>query len=390
MRSNESILKRVTRYIVFHSIDVLSIIVGILRPAPDKLPDKAMNILVIDIAMLGDLLMTTPLLSGIKECFPESQTSLVCTPWAIEAIQNNSSVDHIHTYEAFWEDRGNDGKLRIKHALSTFKLLKFYFHHNFDYAFIVNTRQQPLVSFIGFLSGARIRIGIKFPIGYRFLTHSILDSCEHLIKTKLKLLLEVCPDSQYSSDILFNVTEESKSVAAEFFARNYGKANPRNICITPSTLQTAKQWKIKSWVELINKLNDDGFGVVLAGGKADWQYIDRIYSNVANKKLCKQIAGQYTLNQFAAIMQSSSCLISIDSAPVHVASALKIPCIILFNGVYDFKRLIPIQSDYISLSKDVDCSICLKGCGDPKCMNFTVEEVYFALNNLINRKNKYK
>ena len=377
MKRISSLIRSIAKNLCFYSLHLVSLAI---KPTKQKKTDinvsQIHNILIIDIGLLGDLLMTTPLISGIKECMPNTDLTLVCTPWAVEAVKNNPLINRTYVYDAFWE---NYGTPKYKNIAATLKLIRYFRQHSYDLAFVVTARQQPFVNLIGYLTRAKYRIGLDYPLGRRFLTHAIKDSGEHLTKVKLNMLEAICPEKLFSNDISYALTKESIENAQKFVTENMDCTHKRFICITPSTMQVNKRWMIDSWAGLVNRLTAEGFGVLIGGAQGDLEYNDSIYREIENHELCKQRTGQVSLNEFAALMKLSLCLVTVDSAPVHLASALKIPCVVLFSRMHDYERLKPTHPGSTILHKEVDCALCIKGCNDSKCMSFSVEEVYEAV-----------
>jgi len=386
MVMNEPVVKRLGRFFVFHLVDLFSMILPSVYPTKNQLSFPVKNILVIELAMLGDMLLTTPLLASIKNCFPHSKMTVLCTPWSKEAIINNPNVNDMMTYEAFWEDRSTKAKPAMKHFISTIKLMRYFlFCKSFDIAFIVTSREQPFVMLMGYLSGARIRVGTKYPLGYRFLTHTIHDDNTHIMELKKRLLKAVCPNFQDDKPIYYGITEESREKAKGCIKESFGSYPIPYICITPSTLQVEKQWKIELWANLINKLNGEGVNIFLGGNRSDYSYVKTIHEKAANPDLCKNITGKFSLNQFAAVLEKSIGVVTVESASMHLAAALNLPCVVLFSRVYNYHKFKPTHSSAKIMLKEVDCFDCQKGCKNPVCMDFSVEEVYQETMQMIHR-----
>lgn len=378
---NDPLIKYVTRFIVFHTLNLLSTVISNNKTEMHS-PDHPSRILVLDIGMLGDMLMTTPLLADIKSIYPESELTVICTPWAAEAIRNNPHVDVIITYEAFWEDRSTKSKPNFKHVKSTCRVLAYLFKNSYDITFVVTPRQQPIVNFIGYLSRAPIRIGFKYRLGYKFLTHYLEPTDCYLSDLKSSLIQVVAPE--YSSLKMMEYFIQANSIICveRYIKNNTLIGSSKYICITPSTLQKSKQWDTASWSYLIDRISKDGLFVFLCGGSADENYISEIYSSISDTSHCYNVSGHFTFDQFAALLSGAELLISIDSAPVHLAAALKVPTLVLCSRVYRYENIIPGESTTV-LKKNVDCFECIKGCDQPICMEFSVDEVYDTFKMLV-------
>ena len=380
--NTDSLLKKLSRYVVFNAINIISNIIGCYKKKA-IIPDTIHHILVIDIGMLGDLLMATPLLAGIKAIYPYSSLTIVCTPWAVEAIRNNPHVDTVITYEAFWEDRSTQSSPCIKHLISTYNILNTFKKNRYDIAFIVTARQQPIVNLIGYLSGSAILIGIRYPLGCKLLTHSVDPENKHIVIQKASLLQFVAPEYRLTSRMEYIVTIESRNFVDNFIDEHIKKNNCEYVCLTPSSLQISKRWRSDAWVELTDLIIASGLIVYLCGGNDDKDYVDVIYSKVMQKDRCYNLSGIFTFNQFAALIEKSKLLITVDSAPVHLAAALEVQCLVLCSRIYDYHKYMPAGNLTTIMVKKVECYECLKGCEQADCMDFNVYDVYNSYSTLV-------
>ena len=56
---------------------------------------------------LGDVLLATPLLEGLKKAFPESKVSIGVGDWARLLLKNNPHIDDIISCNAPWQNKQN-------------------------------------------------------------------------------------------------------------------------------------------------------------------------------------------------------------------------------------------------------------------------------------------
>jgi ADP-heptose:LPS heptosyltransferase len=382
----ESIIKKIARSVVFNAINGVSYFFCWASPKKAAVDPFPKSILIIELAMLGDLLISTPFYVSIRRTFPKARITLVCTPWSKDAVSDSGFFDEIFPYEAFWEDRSTGSRPAWKHAKSTLRLLKMLRSHSFNVCFAVSSRGQPFIPFIAFFSKAKTRVGIGYGIGDRFLTHVIPASDAPLIHAKQKLLTSISPSAAVPEASCFNVTEKSKQDVKKYLKREFSEDRPSYICISPSTSQPEKLWTIEGWVAIANWINSKDIGVLISGGKSDLSYVSIIYDKLGQKDKCRNIAGLFNINQVAGVFQMSLGLLTVESAPMHLAGLLDIPCVILMSRIYEYKKFMPISKRMRILIKEVGCAKCEKGCAEPRCMDFAPEEVLEALDLLLARQ----
>jgi ADP-heptose:LPS heptosyltransferase len=373
----ESLIKRWGRFVVFHSIDAIGSLLTFWRTLGknDKIHSPR-NVLLIQLSRLGDMLLSTPLISSIKRTFPNCALSVVCTPWAKEAIRDNAYIDEIYTYEAFWEDRSTNSRPAAKHFVATLRLITWLRKKGFNLCFVVSSRTQPFLPMFGRLSGAPVVVGFSYKLGDGFLTHKIRPGSEHVAWENLRLLKEVFPESVLSRRLFYSIRDASRRTVKQFLQDSFAVHEARYLCITPTTAQKEKLWRENRWAELIDRICDDDWKVVLAGTKDDIPYIDQILSRVLHKSDCVSFSGKGSLNDLSALIEGAQGVITCESLPMHLAGALDVACVVLFSRIYDYEKFLPLSTISRVLVKDVDCAICMKGCLTPHCMDFTVDEVY--------------
>ena len=56
---------------------------------------------------LGDVLVTTPLLHGLRKAFPSSKIAIGVGDWAKTLLENNPDIDQIYSINAPWHNKQN-------------------------------------------------------------------------------------------------------------------------------------------------------------------------------------------------------------------------------------------------------------------------------------------
>jgi ADP-heptose:LPS heptosyltransferase len=90
----------------------------------------------------------------------------------------------------------------------------------------------------------------------------------------------------------------------------------------------AKAWPADRWVELAGRLCDAGYAVAFSGSRADRPAIEIVVAEVERPgRQCFMLAGKMTLPEFCYVLQRSRLAITVDTSPVHLASALGVPVV---------------------------------------------------------------
>ena len=157
----------------------------------------------------------------------------------------------------------------------------------------------------------------------------------------------------------------------------------------------ASRWQFKCWpaqktAELIDKLQGLGERVVVSAAPdtAELELIGRIRALAATP--FADVSGKLTLKQLGALTRHAKLFIGVDSAPMHIASAMGTPVVVLFGPSGEFNWG-PWQVPHrVVASDNYPCRPCGNdGCGGGKvseCLTtLPVSEVLQAVQALQSR-----
>src|SRR3989338_8545003 len=125
-------------------------------------------------------------------------------------------------------------------------------------------------------------------------------------------------------------------------------------------MAASSKWKTKNWpIEHIARLCDmlaaKNIRVIITGMNKD-KYLAR-YLLTLTKSKPSIFVGKTDILQLAALIKRCKVFITPDSAPMHVAAAVKTPFIVFF-GPTDPARHIPPAKAFVVLNKKLSCSPC--------------------------------
>lgn len=129
---------------------------------------------------------------------------------------------------------------------------------------------------------------------------------------------------------------------------------------TSKTWET-RLWSEKNWVELARRLIDDGFEVVLLGGKDE----DEKNKRIAEKSGAKYF-GTFPLRDFIGLVSLVDVVVTQVTFALHVAIGLK-KKIVLMNNIFNKNEYYFYNLKHKILEPDVPCKMCYKSRFDEDC-----------------------
>jgi heptosyltransferase-2 len=130
------------------------------------------------------------------------------------------------------------------------------------------------------------------------------------------------------------------------------------VCIAPASIWFTKQFPVKKWCELINKISSK-YKIYLIGHSNDRPLCEEIQKN-ANSDRVNNWAGKLSFLESAALIKNAKMTFANDSAPLHFASAVNAPVTAVFCSTipqFGFGPLSDI-SHIIQIDYALECRPC--------------------------------
>ncbi|TGJ98296.1 glycosyltransferase family 9 protein [Leptospira langatensis] len=303
------------------------------------------NILVIQTAFLGDLILTTPLFREIKKKFPDSKMTVIVNKGTEAVLEANPWIDEIIPLD----------KKQIKSSLFGF----------WNFCQAIRKRKFTLCisphfsfrsSIIAWRSGAKKRIGYK-SAGFSFLLNDrkprpLLGP--HEVDKLLSLLYTEEERKKISRrPELFWKPESVIGIQAEM--KKHGLEKGNFILVSPSSVWETKRMPAEKFRTVAEGLAEKtGFKIVLTGGKGDIPLCEEV-----GKGFGINLAGKTSLPEMSYLMSQAALLVTNDSSPIHFASAFNIPTLAAFGATIPAFGYTPLADKiFISEIYGLDCRPC--------------------------------
>lgn len=341
------------------------------------------NILIVRTDRIGDVVLSLPVVSVIKEYYPDCKVNFLIREYTKSITDANPLIDKSIIIKE------ENGKFRI---FENVRMLKKY---HFDVVIILYP--TFILTLIMFLAGIKKRIGTGYRL-YSFLfTDKIYehrkDAKKHELEYNFSLLSSIGIDFRPGiNNVKFNLNLSDSSLNKIDMLLEANNIHPedRFVIIHPGSGGSAVDLPVDKFKEIIKKLSDSDIYIILTGNKNEKKMCDEL---TINEKV-KNFSGLLTLEELLALISKSLLLVANSTGPIHIAAALgkqtfgfypKIKsCSAQRWGPYTDKRFI--------YEPELDCRDCnRKQCEKLNCMNFiNINNVIIDIKNFLDNKMENK
>jgi ADP-heptose:LPS heptosyltransferase len=121
---------------------------------------------------------------------------------------------------------------------------------------------------------------------------------------------------------------------ADALRRNWNASKPF-VVLHPGSARQEKLWEAARWAQLIERFNrDNDFDLILTSGASKHEQTH--IAAIKNETKIIDLSGKTDLLTLAALIGEARLLVTVDSAPMHLAAATHTPQVILFGPTNPF------------------------------------------------------
>ena len=333
--------------------------------------DRFTNILIIKPGAIGDLLQMTPVIRTLKAKYPEAAVSfLVGSSQTAGLFKHHADVHETIVYDKKGEQRS------FPALMDLWKRLR---RNNYD--LIINFQRSTMKTW--FLASA------AFPCRV-LVYHKTKNRTVHAVVNYLETL---APLGINATDLRLELTPGAgdRAFATQLLSSQKNSTGPL-IALNPGASHQVNRWSAGHFAALADMLTQKlDARVIIVGGPEDVRLAEEIAAKAGSKPLL--LAGKAGLLELGAVLEQCAMLVSGDTGPLHLATAVGIPVVALF-GAADPARTGPIGDGHIVIQAEkVSCVPCRsRTCSNPRyleCMEkISAESVFEAVSTLVTKGNR--
>lgn len=279
---------------------------------------------------MGDVLMTSPAFRALKESVPGRKLTLLTSSAGAGIARHLPEIDAVIPFDLPWV-QSNRAHGRDKLAA----LIGLLREKQFDATVIFNVQSQnPLPSaLVCYEAGIPRILGYCRENPYELLTDwvpdpEILVATRHEVDRQLALVATV-GSTTTDNRIRMSVSTKSQHSALEMLSEMGVHMTEPWLVLHAGVSEPKRQFGAEKYSQAARQLRDDlGYQILLTGSKTEWDYVETIRQTVGDNAY--NLAGAFPLEDFISLIAQAPVLISNNTGPVHIASAVDTPVVVLY------------------------------------------------------------
>lgn len=351
------------------------------------------SILIVCIRLIGDVILTTPLVGLLKEAYPDAAIDILVRKGTGEFLEKDPRVRRV-----LYSEKGGRG----------------YFRQIFlRYDLAINMNASDRGNLAVLFAGRRQRVGFyqggafwKDVWKRAFLTHAlefpenipVARYCE-LVAQSLEI-----PVGSLTVKVFWDEADEARVV--DLLRRR--NCNGPFFVVHPFARWIYKYWKFDRFAAVSDAITDR-YGLQPVWTSSPSAEEKALLADTA--RLCRNrpvlLSGELTLNQMTCLLRRATFYLGLDTAVTHLAASTGVPMVALYGPTFTSRwfpwhnagdpgqscpetRGVLRRGNIVVLQKDMDCVPCGKaGCDDsgefesPCLIEIGIDEVLTAVDLLL-------
>ena len=356
-------LKHLVQRIVWIFLGAAGMVAAMARSGSKRTPlrpgaPRIRRILVVRVDLIGDLVLSLPAVRALHRAYPDAEIDMLVRPSTAGVLAGQPDVTRIITYEPnVW--RRPTSLIKPRNWAGALRLIETLRATHYDLCVSIS---GDWASVLAWTSGARRRVGYAGEAYQGLLTDAVPGGRytvrQHEIEY-VRALARAAGGICANDDLPRLHVEPGAATGIQRTLERAGIAggNRPLVVLHPGAQNgMAKRWPTESWAALADLLVAQlGARIVLTGVPGDAAISGAIVRRARQR--IADLTGRTSLPELIALLAHCDVLVSGDSGPLHIASALDTPVVGLY-GPTDPAISGPLGPNAIVLRRRIWCGPC--------------------------------
>jgi len=269
------------------------------------------RILLVQFRRLGDLILAAGILEDLRRAFPHARLDFLTSPVGAQVLRHHPFVDELLVYDRKrpWRDA-----MRIRGR---------------RYDWVIDGQGSLTTARLSWLSGAPVRAGWGVRVWRHLYTHVLPRTGlpnVYVVRERQRFLEMLGVPVGAPATRLAVTADELEAARRTLRDAGVPDAGPR-VALVLSVSEPIREWPAERFGELAMRLGAEGIGAVLLENPGDEAKVARFRQAAP----AIPVVRTFDLRMLMAAIASCDLLVSGDTGPAHMATALGIPRVTLYG-----------------------------------------------------------
>jgi ADP-heptose:LPS heptosyltransferase len=280
------------------------------------------QILCLRLERIGDLVMTLPALAELRSRVPGAAIDLVVGSWNKALARSIPGIRQVEVADANWLARDTGGQ-----SLEGLLLGAIAWRQR-GYDLGINFEPDIRTNMLLAAAGARWTAGFASGGGGALLDTALdYDTTRHTTANAIALVHSLFPAGTTTVDARLELPDSARAEAARLLLP---VKRGVTIGIHVSAGREVKQWPVERFREVATILQERGAALVFTGSADDRAMVDAVKAPL-NMSSVLDLTGRVDIPVLAAVIAGLDLLLTVDTGPMHLASATGTPIVAIFG-----------------------------------------------------------
>lgn len=332
------------------------------------------RILILNGTHLGDVIISTGILSVLHAAFPDVEIGYVAGSWSMPVLKGHPMIAHLHCIDVPIRNRSqqSDKEKKERYDRQRAQATQEIREIGYDWAIALNAWTPDFLD-IAWRCGIPVRAAYRRHLLSLLATH-LADSpetqylraegaCQEDLLRALginesalqKRHAYLAPSSMEAKQELSDLFSSAQLDGSQYFIVHMGAG------------AEAKELPAKFWRDVVEELVGDAPVVFTGRGERE---AGKIESLTGNMPRCINAADRLSWGGLVETVRNAKAVFSVDTSICHVAAAVDTPLIAIYAGMGGVGHWRPEGNSVCIWTNHVPCSPCARpdGCSEMKCL----------------------
>ena len=306
----------------------------------------------------GDVLMCEPSLRAVRQTLPDCHVTLWASPGGAQVATLLSEVDETLTSRVIWQDLGNLAfdPQRERDLVQTLA------ERAYDAAIVFTSfAQSPFPpAYACYLAGIPLRAGQSREFAGGVLSDTINPPPDiaHQVDRNLHLI-NALGFEHATTAIEIRIPDDARdSLGLKLRMKGIGLGRPF-VLLHPGASCSARRYPPTRFAEVARLLHNAlSWPIVISGSERERRLGEQLVEAAGRSAI--SLVGQTRLEEFAALVERSTVVVTNNTLTMHLADAVHTPEVVLFSGTEREEQWQPRNTQASLVRRPTTCHPCYR------------------------------